>query len=73
MWTRVSYYSADQDSQMVAEEAMMPGARYLGVAKADHWALALPFTEAGHTRVDHNKFPRTALLEALVRYVYKTP
>jgi hypothetical protein len=68
-----SLYSIDQDSQMVAEEAIIPGARFLGAAKGDHWALALPFWEHPNPdikkKVDKNKFPRTALLEAIVRYV----
>jgi hypothetical protein len=76
MWDRNSYYSIDQDSQMIAEEAIIPGAAFLGVAKADHWALALPFYEHQVKRiregVDKNRFPRTALLEAIVRYVHAT-
>jgi hypothetical protein len=73
MWELQSLYSIDQDSQMVAEEAIIPGARFLGAAKGDHWALALPFWEHPNqdvkTKVDKNRYPRTALLEAIVRYV----
>ena len=73
MWQLQSIYSIDQDSQMVAEEAIIPGARFLGAAKGDHWALALPFWEHPNqtirTKVDRNRYPRTALLEAIVRYV----
>ena len=58
---------------MVAEEAIIPGARFLGVARGDHWALALPFSEHPNPdvvkRVDKNRFPRAALLEAIVRFV----
>lgn len=76
MWDRNSYYSIDQDSQMIAEEAIIPGSAFLGTAKGDHWALALPFSEHPVERirkgVDRNVFPRTALLEAIVRYVYAT-
>jgi hypothetical protein len=76
MWDRNAYYSIDQDSQMIAEEAIIPGAAFLGVAKGDHWALALPFSEHPVERirkgVDQNAFPRTALLEAIVRYVHAT-
>jgi hypothetical protein len=72
-WELQSLYSIDQDSQMVAEEAIIPGARFLGAAKGDHWALALPFSEHPNPtireKVDKNRFPRTALLEAIVRYV----
>jgi hypothetical protein len=73
MWTLESNYTLDQDSQMAAEEAILPGARFLGAAVADHWALALPFSEHAdpkiRARVDHNRFPRVALLEAIVRFV----
>jgi hypothetical protein len=73
MWKLESNYSLDQDSQMTAEDAIIPGARFLGVALGDHWALALPFSEHPdpriRARVDHNRFPRVALLEAIVRFV----
>ena len=76
MWDRNAYYSLDQDSQMIAEEAIIPGAAFLGTAKGDHWALALPFSEHPVQQiregVDRNSFPRTALLEAIVRYVHAT-
>jgi hypothetical protein len=74
MWRRLEYYSSDQDSQVIAEEGIIPNAEFLGVAKGDHWALALPFTEHHdekiRTSVSENRFPRTALLEAIVRYVH---
>jgi hypothetical protein len=47
----------------------------LGFLRADHWALAVPFSRhAGAlpfnaTLVDHNAFPREVLLEAIVRFV----
>jgi hypothetical protein len=80
LWDRVHYYSLDQDSQVIAEEGIIPGSRFLGVAKGDHWAVALPFEELKASdpklrrrfrNVDHNRFPRTALLESLVREVYR--
>jgi hypothetical protein len=58
---------------MVAEEAVIPGARFLGIAKGDHWALALPLSEHQNPeigrKVDRNRYPRIALLEAIVRYL----
>lgn len=70
-WTWLSQYSRDQDSQVIADESVLPGGTYLGVARADHWAIALPFWEkqADAAEVNRNKFPRTALLEAIVRFV----
>ena len=71
LWKRNQYHSIDQDSHIIAEEGIIPGAEFLGIAKADHWALALPMSEHPLTKdkVDQNLFPRTALLEAIVRYV----
>jgi hypothetical protein len=59
-----------EDCQVIAGEGVLPGAAFLGIAKGDHWAVALPFSEAGNTLVNRNRFPRTALLEALVRAVH---
>jgi hypothetical protein len=77
MRNRLALYSQDQDSQVIADEGVLPGADFLGVAKGDHWALAVPFSDQTdpHIRnaVDHNTFPRVALLEALVRFVYANP
>jgi hypothetical protein len=71
MWERNSFYSIDQDSHIIAEEAIVPGSEFLGTVNADHWAIALPMSEHPLTKdkVDRNPFPRTALLEAIVRYV----
>ena len=70
-WKRLSIYASEQDGQLVAWEAVLPGAKYLGTARADHWAIALPFEEspAPPKSVDRNHFPRDALLEAIVRFV----
>jgi hypothetical protein len=71
MWKANRLYSIDQDSHIVAEEAVIPGSEYLGVAKGDHWAVALPMSDHPKTKkkVNWNRFPRTALLEAIVRHV----
>ena len=71
MWKANQLYSIDQDSHIIAEEAVIPGSHYLGVAKGDHWAVALPMSEhpKTKTKVDWNIYPRTALLEAIVRQV----
>jgi hypothetical protein len=74
MRRRLAFYSQDQDSQVIAEEGIVPGARFLGVARGDHWALALPLAEANgkKLRVDHNLFPRVALVEAIVRFAMQS-
>jgi hypothetical protein len=72
-WKQLSAYSIDQDSQVIRDEAAVPGGASLGTALGDHWAVALPFSEAHNpifdAAVDRNVFPRTALLEAMVRFV----
>jgi hypothetical protein len=71
MWRTNELYSIDQDSHIIAEESIIPGSEFLGVANGDHWAVALPMSEHPKTKkhVDQNPFPRTALLESIVRYV----
>jgi hypothetical protein len=71
MWKQLSIYAKEQDSQLVAWEAVLPGGKYLGAARADHWAIAMPFEESPNPpkSVDRNHFPRDALLEAIVRFV----
>jgi hypothetical protein len=72
----LALYSQDQDSQMIADEAVIPGARYLGAAKGDHWAVALPLSNHPdpeiRRRVNRNRYPRVALLEAIIRFVHQT-
>ena len=71
MWKRLSLYAKEQDGEVIAWEGLLPGAKYLGTVKADHWAVALPFDQAAKLpkAVDRNRFPRDGLLEAIVRYV----
>ena len=70
-WKRLSVYAKEQDGQVVAWEGVLPGAKYLGSAHADHWSIALPFEESSQPQkaIDRNDFPRDALLEAIVRFV----
>jgi len=70
-WKVLAGYAIEQDGLMVGWEALLPGAKYLGMAHADHWAIALPFSELPQPPkgIDHNRYPRDALFEAIVRYV----
>ncbi len=77
-WNTLASYSMDEDSQVVAEESIVPGGTFLGRAVADHWAVALPFADTKQpfhdlalTFVDRNRpYPREALLEAIVQFVH---
>lgn len=61
------------DGQVLLEDAVLPRSTLLGVYRADHWSIALPF-EASHAwQVKalgvNNHFPRQALIAALMNYV----
>lgn len=77
-WRTLQVYSLEQDSQIVHEDAIVPGATYLGFARADHWAVALPFEQIDPSHpqapeikraVNRNHYPRVALFEAALRFV----
>lgn len=72
-WQMLASFGQVQDGQLVREDAIAPGAKYLGAALADHFAIALPFEKSKDATVkagmDRNIYPRAALLEALVRFV----
>jgi hypothetical protein len=70
-WQLLSVYGIDEDSQMAQPEEIPPGAVYLGTAKADHWAVALPLERDAALKdlANKNHFPRAAMLEALLRFV----
>ncbi len=72
-WKLMQVFDRFQDSQLTKSDATVPGSKYLGAARADHWAVALPFDKAGDERlrqqVDKARYPRAALFEALVRFV----
>jgi hypothetical protein len=72
-WKLLSVYDSKQDSQLTRQDSIVPGARYLGTARADHLAVGLPLEKLADQSMlsflDHGKYPRAALLESLVRYV----
>ncbi|HME45402.1 MAG TPA: hypothetical protein VKF36_20085 [Syntrophorhabdales bacterium] len=61
------------DSQLIYYDQIIPGATLLGYVKADHWAVATPFSQdvplLSSTLLDKNEFPREVLLEAVIRFV----
>jgi len=70
---RLSCIDPRNDSQVIFYDAIIPGSTLLGYIKADHWAVAMPFSQdlplplSG--LVDKNEFPREVLLEAIIRFV----
>jgi hypothetical protein len=69
----LSSYGTAQDGQLLRDDAIVPGAKFLGAALADHFAVALPFDKSPDSAIrsgmDKAAFPRAALLESLVRFV----
>jgi pimeloyl-ACP methyl ester carboxylesterase len=61
------------DGQVIFTDTVIPGGTLLGFVRADHWAIALPFSRSTPTLratlIEHNAFPREVLLEAIVRAV----
>jgi len=46
---------------------------HLGFLNSDHWAIAVPLNRShpiiSRSMVDHNDYPREALLEAALRFI----
>ncbi|MEO7649347.1 MAG: LssY C-terminal domain-containing protein, partial [Bryobacteraceae bacterium] len=72
-WTLLNTFGAAHDSQLTKSDSVVPGAKYLGVARADHFAVGLPLEKLQNgvlkQFLDHGHYPRGALLEAVVRFV----
>jgi dienelactone hydrolase len=72
-WRVLSAYGSAQDGQLLRDDAVVPGAKFLGAALADHFAVALPFDKSPDASIrsgmDKAAYPRAALLESLVRFV----
>ena len=73
MWEILSTFDRKNDGQLTRPDAIVPGSKYLGSARADHLAVALPFDKVGNSPLaggmDKARYPRAALLEAIVRLV----
>lgn len=73
LWHLISPYAREQDSHLVERETIVPWGTFLGRAHGDHWAVAIPFDpnpkvpEKQLRKINRNKFPREALVEAALR------
>lgn len=60
------------DGQVLMEDAVIPGSTVLGVFRADHWSIALPFEESSSLLMRsfgyNNRFPRGALVRAILEF-----
>lgn len=63
-------FRGQEDGMLLAADGVLPGAKFLGTALADHVAVAHNFEQTGMAKLyDKDHFPRAALLEAIVRFV----
>jgi len=66
-------FGSVEDGQLLKQDAILPDAKFLGAALADHFAIALPFETSSpkylQSGMDKNHYPRAALLESLIRFV----
>ena len=71
-WKLLTAYDPRTDSQLLQEDALIPGGNFLGVLRADHLAAALNYESSSDNTIrsfaDHNHYPRVALFEAAVRF-----
>jgi hypothetical protein len=74
-WRALALFGGIEDGQLLKDDAIVPGAKYLGAVLADHFAVALPFDKstvsAIRTGMDKTTYPRAALLESLIRFATK--
>lgn len=72
-YRKLSRIDPFNDGMVLYPDQFIPGSTLLGYLNADHWAVAVPIARShsvvGSTVVDHNDYPREALLEALLRFV----
>lgn len=72
-WQLLSAFDNQQDSQLTKQDSVVPGSTFLGAARADHLAIALAFEDSPEAQIksfmDHNHYPRAALMESIVRFV----
>jgi pimeloyl-ACP methyl ester carboxylesterase len=73
LWDYHAPFSIDQDTHVIADDAVVPGATFLAQANGDHWAVASPMELSKNDwlrrRSDRNHYPRPALIEAALRFI----
>jgi hypothetical protein len=71
-WKFLNQTDLRNDGQVIATDAVIPGATLLGYANADHWGIATTI-ESVHTylgaRPDPTLFPQETLLTSIVEFV----
>lgn len=69
----LSGFNPRNDTQVLIYDQLIPESTLVAFINADHWAIAVPVSRKhgfiGSTLVNHNDYPREAMLEALLRYL----
>ena len=72
-YRKLSRLDPRNDGMVLLEDQLIPGSTVIGCLNADHWAVAVPIKRShpnvGSLMVEHNDYPREALLEAVLRFV----
>lgn len=70
-YDRLAWIDPRNDSHLIFYDQLIPGSALLGYVRADHWAVAMPFSQDRFAPglINKNEFPREVLLEAMVRFV----
>jgi len=75
-YKRLALMDPNNDSQVIAQDAIIPDSELLAVANADHWAIALPIAERhqllSKLLVDKNAFPRDVLIQTTIDHLSLT-
>ena len=70
---KLSKQDPRNDGMMLFDDQFIPGSTFIGCVNADHWAVSVPIarTRPGFAKkfVNHNDYPREALLEAILRFI----
>ena len=73
LYDKTAQVDPRNDSQVIFYDAIIPRSTLLGFVKADHWAIAMPFSRdtpaLAATLINRNRFPREILLEAIIKFV----
>ena len=72
-YRKLGHADPRNDGQVIYDDQIIPGSTLLAFVNADHWAVVLPIDRShpviGTLFVNHNSYPREALLEAILRFV----
>jgi len=70
---RLSKIDSRNDGQLIFYDQLIPNSQLLAFVNADHWAMSVPIARQSYLNrisfANKNKYPREALLEAIIRYV----